>query len=620
MEASVSVPSFTASQKRPFDDVAEPSTPNNRDINSASSTPLTVLSVDTPSPLKQASTPVVPTSSIPSTASNAPAPTQSASASSTQPAKRRKLTPQEKEAQRLDKEAKAKARAEKLEQKKADDELKAQQKEEKKRASEMKKQQDEEAKARKEEEKRKKEEEKKRKEEEKAKKERSQMKLNAFFTKPKAAEPSATKVTVDTIQDPAVAPISLAPDTITTDTNLTPPSPQKSLQQNAQSEYERFFLPFSLPPHTILAPQNAFMENPENLAAARLRMDNLVAHEDANMEPITLDNFRSVFPKRRRGLKTVTISEVVDLINGSSDCPIDLTGDGSGQQLKPLDLLRQIPMKYLCFPEDVRPPYYGTYTKPHTSVEERKLARNPICRGLNDLNYDYDSEAEWEEPEEGEDLGSEGEDDMDEDGEEDMDGFLDDDDDPEIKRRLLSGDQEPVSSGLCWEDQSGVSILNDGSGAICTELKDFKIGFLLDPLPLSVDPFSTAYWAPEPSPALVPFRLATKDLAANGSMNPPRLPLTARPVNGLLNTSNLSPKTQSGTNAKAAKPKRMIPTEQLPAFKAEVEGQDMTKIAMIEALKKKFPDLPKDAITNTLTLIAKRMGPTEKEKRWTIIT
>lgn len=63
-----------------------------------------------------------------------------------------------------------------------------------------------------------------------------------------------------------------------------------------------------------------------------------------------------------------------------------------------------------------------------------------------------------------------------------MDGFLDDDEDPQLKRRMLSGDLVPVSTGLCWEDVKGVSKLNDGSGAICTELKEFKMEFLLGKL------------------------------------------------------------------------------------------------------------------------------------------
>lgn len=102
-------------------------------------------------------------------------------------------------------------------------------------------------------------------------------------------------------------------------------------------------------------------------------------------------------------------------------------------------------------------------------------------------------------------------------------------------------------------------------------------------------------------------------------MQPPRMPLTQRPANNMLNTLNSTPISTS-LGVKAAKPpKRLIPHEHLAAFKSEVEGSDLTKIALIEALKKKFPKLPKDAIGNTLSAIAARVGPKEVEKRWVLL-
>ncbi|PVH94084.1 hypothetical protein DM02DRAFT_618856 [Periconia macrospinosa] len=617
MEAPIPVTTLVPSQKRPFEDDAQPSTPN-RPSASTASTPLSVLSMDTPSPLQkpaftnQANTP----SAAPSTAPTLSQATPAASTNAQPPAKRRKITDQEKEAQRLEKEAKAKARAEKKEQKEAEDKLKAEQKaEEKKKKDEEKKKKDEE--------KKKKEDEKRRKEEEKLKKERSQLKLNAFFVKPKVSADSAGKSMVDNVQDPTTGPTLLAPDTGMARTNSAPPSPQKAIQKDAKSDYDRFFLPFSPAPNTTIAPWNAHLEDSDALAASKARMEKVMAQEDVEMEPVTIETYRTVFPKRRRGLDMMPIPEIVDLVNGSADKPIDLTGSTGKSRQEPLALLKQIPMKYLHFSEDVRPPYYGTYTKPHSIAEGRRLARNPISRGLEELDYDYDSEAEWEEPEEGEDLDSEGEEDLDDDGDEDLDGFLDDDDDTNLKRRLVNGDQEPVSSGLCWEDVSGVSILNDGSGAICTDFRDFKMGFLLDPQPQTIDPFSTSYWvATAPTLPPVPGQPTIKN-AVNGLMNPPRLPLTSRPANVSLNTlnpaSNASPTSSLATPSKGTKPKQTIPADQLPAFKAEIDGQDLTKIAMIEALKKKFPKLGKQAITDTLGLVAKRVGSSQKEKVWVLL-
>lgn len=104
-------------------------------------------------------------------------------------------------------------------------------------------------------------------------------------------------------------------------------------------------------------------------------------------------------------------------------------------------------------------------------------------------------------------------------------------------------------------------------------------------------------------------------------MNPPlRTPLTQRTMNGLLNTLNtLNTTSAPAAASKPAGPKKMVPNDQLPEFKREIQGKDLTKIGMIEALKKAFPKLPKAAITNTLSVVAARVGPTEKEKRWVLI-
>ncbi|KAI8933215.1 hypothetical protein NX059_009850 [Plenodomus lindquistii] len=587
-------------QKRPLEEDVEPTTPT-KAIRSEASTPLSVLSVQTPSPLK----------------SSAPASTAPANAatpqSTTQPAKKRKFTSQEKEEQRLEKEAKAKAREEKKAQKEAEDKLKAEQKAQKEEEKRKKAEERDEKK-------RLKEEEAQQKEEERLKKERSQMKLNAFFAKPKDAGSNGGQAVVESTRETTAPSLSFLPDRTGAVTNSIPSSPQKKLVKDAQSDYARYFLPFNLPPHTILASKNPLLNDPVRLEAARDRLDKLIADGSNDDSSIAPNSLRSTFSSRqRRGFKTTTVTEIINHINGSSERPIDLTTEANPSPREPLDMLRDIPMKYIHFPEDVRPPYYGTYTKPYEDAEARRLARNPIARVRKDTQYDYDSEAEWEEPEEGEDLDSDGEDDGDEEIEDDMDGFLDDEEDLQLKRRLISGDLVPVSSGLCWEDSDHVSKLNDGSGAICTDFKDFTMGFLFEQHLVSIDPFSTSYWSPEPSQLISAATISNKGPTSNGPMNPPRAPLAQRTMNGLLNTLNTPSAPQASTTVKPAKAKRMIPSDQLPAFKAEVDGKDLTKIGMIEALKKAFPKLPKDAISNTLSVIAARVGPTEKEKRWVLI-
>ncbi|KAL7566628.1 hypothetical protein ACA910_003463 [Epithemia clementina (nom. ined.)] len=73
--------------------------------------------------------------------------------------------------------------------------------------------------------------------------------------------------------------------------------------------------------------------------------------------------------------------------------------------------------KFLSFDTDVRPPYYGTWSKKSQWV----TGRRPFGKDPQYLDYDYDSEAEWEEGDDelGEDLGDN--DDMD--VEKDVDGM-----------------------------------------------------------------------------------------------------------------------------------------------------------------------------------------------------
>ena len=165
-------------------------------------------------------------------------------------------------------------------------------------------------------------------------------------------------------------------------------------------------------------------------------------------------------------------------MNGTLAHPIDLT---QPLDRSPLQLLRALPVKYLKYYEDVRPPYIGTFTRrPKSSRSYSKLCRKPcISRDLPDINYDYDSEAEWEEPGEGEDLDSEGElDDEGDDEADDMDGFLDDEGAEQARKRIFGGDMVPIQTGICWDDGKGErKEVEFGDGKL--DLKTFSIEELL---------------------------------------------------------------------------------------------------------------------------------------------
>ena len=94
---------------------------------------------------------------------------------------------------------------------------------------------------------------------------------------------------------------------------------------------------------------------------------------------------------RRRNTKSVEVT-------------IESTCAVSPSQMQPCIELKIISVpnkyKYLKFFEDCRPPYCGTWCKTSKLI----TGKHPFQKDTSFLDYDYDSEAEWEEEEPGEDL------------------------------------------------------------------------------------------------------------------------------------------------------------------------------------------------------------------------
>ncbi|KAH9272068.1 hypothetical protein BASA83_005656 [Batrachochytrium salamandrivorans] len=82
---------------------------------------------------------------------------------------------------------------------------------------------------------------------------------------------------------------------------------------------------------------------------------------------------------------------------------MDVDGDQNAQRLNR-------PWKLIGFAENIRPAYFGTWSK----VSKHVTGRRPFSTNEPSLDYDVDSEEEWEEDEPGEELKSEDEDEDDE--------------------------------------------------------------------------------------------------------------------------------------------------------------------------------------------------------------
>jgi len=428
------------------------------------------------------------------------------------------------------------------------------------------------------------------------------------------------------------------------------------------SDYERQFKPFYMPSNTTLAPYNRPSRDDKGLAVTRDKIDeglkvNLEAEKTAERQGSA--TMLELLPSSRNKVhrppaQVFAVKDIMEKIDGTTSRPIDLTGAQLNQATdNPLHLLASISMKCLKFAEDVRPPYIGTYTRLRGAQSISRLARNPFGRGLPNTNYDYDSEAEWEDPIDGEDLDSEGEEDADDDGDADeMAGFLDDEEATDLaragNRRPVLGNQEPTCTGICWEGPRGH--IDQGLAALDWRL--LKLDILMGKRPshvladsqadlsenprLPINPYCSEYWLPTTSSS----SLQLTPHAQSTLMEPPRFPL--HPVNrnnAQLSSSALTRSTYGSipdrsAPMKATKPQRQIPPELMDDFKVAVQGNDLTKVGLLEILKKKyvlllslkikphadelfrFPKQPKDAIKDTLEMIAERVGPKTAEKKW----
>ncbi|PWY86362.1 hypothetical protein BO94DRAFT_546605 [Aspergillus sclerotioniger CBS 115572] len=504
----------------------------------------------------------------------------SAAAMASPAAKKRKLSPASKEAKQQEKEAKERQKLEekaKKEEEKAKKEEEKAKKEEEKRKREAEKEEEKRAKeeekkkreAEKEEERKKKEEkrkakeeekaakeeEKRKKDEEKSKKERAQMKLNSFFAKPKTpAQPSISNTT----------PSPSKPKSTGAGASNYPPPESGS----AASDYQREFPDFFLQSHTTVAPSHRFQRNHDALHHMREKVDACLKSANEGLQAPLIFRPSEIFQimpyKRRCGKLPASVKEILLQMQSLADHPE--MSDGAQE---PRDLLKQVKMKSLRFNEDVRPPYQGTYSRSLPESSARRMMRNPFRRELPDTDYDYDSEAEWEEPEEGEDLDSEEEEEGSEDGEDDMDGFLDDEDDHPIdgKRRLIVGDLEPVNTGIRWQEHG-----------VDPELQVYRMETISDSVTFPIDPFSTAYWqkprAAEPAPAAGLGRSTLHAFMGHPSSH---------------KASGSVPAPDGGTVAvlTTGRTKRTLPPEQLAEFKQVVNGSDLTKMGLIEILKKR---------------------------------
>lgn len=102
----------------------------------------------------------------------------------------------------------------------------------------------------------------------------------------------------------------------------------------------------------------------------------------------------------------------------------------------------------------------------------------------------------------------------------------------------------------------------------------------------------------------------------NKAFKPFFAPSSASPNLSAVAPQNSLPAASKG--GKGGKEKKLLSPEDLASFKEEVQGSNLSKVGLIEVLKKKFPKATGNMVKATLEAVAQRVGKKESEKRWIV--
>lgn len=476
------------------------------------------------------------------------------------PKKRVKLTFAEKEEQRLLKEAKVEQKERERVEREEKQRLKAEERRAKNEEKEVKKRDIELA--------------KQQKLEASEKKARSQLRLTSLFVKPSLPASLPSQLSGDAERHIATQLESYDAIRLRRDIEQVPDL-SASTGDKAISDYRKTFLPFCPPSHSIVA--KVLPHTSADDAKSSARGDALFqtsGPHDASA-PIS----RTFYPCQQRGFQPPGVGEIIKAIQGGlATMPV------GSSTARPHEMLEQVTLRHLHFAEDVRPPYFGSYTKINNRQEMTKLSRRPFVKLRPDTNYDYDSEAEWEEPEEGEDILSEGEEDAEsvDDGDE-MSGFLDDEDDKDkIKARLPTSDFAPVCTPIAWEGD--VDTFKHADDAV--DLATMRSEWLMNVPRGSINPLSDEYWTVKVPKQSVPDKADVKHLTFDRTgQHTPQGALSKPVVGAAVNSKGpiMAAKTTRAPKAPVAK----LVGERLELFREAVEGSDLSKLELLKALKER---------------------------------
>ncbi|OZJ04712.1 hypothetical protein BZG36_01815 [Bifiguratus adelaidae] len=345
--------------------------------------------------------------------------------------------------------------------------------------------------------------------------------------------------------------------------------------------YRDYFLPF------VVKDNMSFAQVSQSSNVLSPSFDDILRDSTATTSDI--ENLRTEFKQRlpchlcrKRGrIPTTSLSRIFASDNQISKT---MSSDGSPNVQRLLGEFG-IRMKLLQFHENVRPPYYGTWTKQSKHIRPKA----PLSRDDSLLNYEYDSEAEWEDEGEGEELRSDNEDDEDIGSEADQeeDDFL-------VPEGYLSADEEMGSD----EDSRPVADKTLNTDKDREKVKRGPIKRVI------VGPI----WNLDPVSADVDLLKGFKVMSLTDDDSIPYDPYTPIPPKFRDSTPDTETKPVDAACSPVAN-KKTFPDEYLTFLVETVHNSQLSIVKLIEETKQKYPSVAKAHVENRIKEIAK------KEKR-----
>ncbi|KAK4157606.1 chromatin assembly factor 1 subunit A-domain-containing protein [Chaetomidium leptoderma] len=537
----------------------------------------------------------------PASRSTSAAPTQPSTAKLTalkaagEPPKKKRATSQEKAAKdaamKIEKDKRQEEREKKKREKEEAEKLKAELKAEQKAAKAADKEQEKKQRA---EEKEKK---KREKDEEEAKKTRSQMKLTSMFNR-----------TATTPKKKPAVPKS-------EDAKLAGAASKSEVKE--PTVYEQMFQPFFVKEHVRLASTVLQLDEETREAKTKILDEYLSGGREQPISRFEPLEALQIPYKVRRGRVYPSVRKMMSEFESlSSNAAGDLNTESQNAQIRHImEALKSVPVKSIKFREDVRPPYIGTISGLPTGVKSlQKLARRPTSKILP-LNYEYDSEAEWQE-EEGEDVDDLDEEEDEAEQDEDMDDFLDDSEDIGPARRVFVGGIEPESTGPCWEDRTRRTEEQ--------KLYKYRLEFILEPLEHrhSIDPFSSAYWETPKSKAST----GNESSAASASTSTPATTASLLPASSSAQDARTNPmapppapsdafQALNPGSAGTKKSQQPLPLDMQQKLKDLVRSMpNLSKVGVIELFAASNVGCPRAQIKTSFDALFEKSGKVFKVK------